>query len=88
MKINNIDIDDDVLVLQLAEKLSDYKLPFMIVVDLGDHHLKVVTNVDKFESGNINMAQALEAIAHDFRKKEDKLINDIASSMANEEPPE
>ena len=83
MKIN--DPDDDKFVEQLAEKLSDYELPFMIVVDLGDHHLKVVTNTDKFESGNINMANALRAIADDFIRKEDKLINDIASSMANED---
>ena len=83
MKVN--DPDDDKFVEQLAEKLSDYELPFMIIVDLGDHHLKVVTNIDKFESGNINMANALRAIADDFIRKEDKLINDIASSMANED---
>ena len=70
MKIN--DPDDEKFVEQLAEKLCNYKLPFIIVVDLGDHHLKVVTNVENFESGNVNMARALEAIAHDFRKKEDK----------------
>ena len=70
MIINEPDNDNDVL-KQIAERLREFEFPFMIVTDIGDHKLNACSNLDKFENGHINMAKALEAIAHDLRKRED-----------------